>query len=269
MREFYEKEYRLAYSGTHAPTDKLLKKFEANAERRFKQMSQHVPLAEIRRVLDIGCGCGHFLSKFPERFDRHGIEPNDALTDYANKQVGVSVYNGFIEDEAFTEREFDLASLFHVLEHTASPSACLNRVHDLLVDNGWLCIEVPDVYRPYHGNLNDFFQNAHPFSFSLASLTSLLRKAGFSEPLAAFNTRNMLTIISRKLGESERSADDVRTDAAEAERVLSSLRSWRRRYLLFYWWWIPISPFLRRFVVRLIGEKRLTRLIKKRGGGAW
>lgn len=250
MREFYEKEYRLAYSGTHTPTDKLLKKFDANATRRFGQVTDHIPVAEIGKVLDVGCGCGHFVSKFSEDVDRHGIEPNDALADYANKNFGVTAYSGFIEDEAFTERQFDLVTFFHVLEHVRSPSATLKRVHELLADDGWLCIEVPDIYRPYYGDLSDFFQNAHPYSFSTASLTALLLKAGFSNPLAVFYTGNFLTIITRKCGTKEISPDDFLPDPDEANKVISSLRKWRLKYMLFYSWWIPASPYLRKLLRR-------------------
>lgn len=250
MREFYEKEYRLAYSGTHTPTVELLNGFDAKATPRFKQISERVPITEIRKVLDVGCGCGHFVSKFSTEVDRHGIEPNDALADFANKNFGVKVYSGFIEDKAFTEREFDLVTFFHVLEHVRSPTAILKRVHDLLADNGWLCIEVPDIYRPYHGDLSDFFQNAHTYTFSTESLTSFLLKAGFSKPLAVFHTGNFVTVLAKKRGKTEEFASGDLFDSKEVGKVISSIQTWRRKYLLFYCWWIPLSSFLRSLLGR-------------------
>ena len=64
----------------------------------------------------------------------------------------------------------DLVVLHHVLEHLASPSAALRRVHEWTAENGHLYLSVPNIQNTEASPFNRFHR-AHLYSFSPATIT--------------------------------------------------------------------------------------------------
>ena len=83
------------------------------------------------------------------------------------------VYPSLAELEAAGEAAFDLISLAHVLEHIPDPVQYLAGLRKWLTPNGWLLIEVPNLYG------HDCFEVAHPVSYSPHTLRQVLIQAGF------------------------------------------------------------------------------------------
>ena len=71
-----------------------------------------------------------------------------------------------------------MVTLYHALEHMASPSEVLEHVWGWLEPQGWLVIEVPNVEATCQSPGHRFHQ-AHPHSFNPASLGRLGEKTGF------------------------------------------------------------------------------------------
>ena len=98
------------------------------------------------RVLDIGAGIGTFLSLARERFGWQvvGTEVSTSAVEIARGRYALELLHGSAESLSLPPGEFDLITLWHVLEHVPSPSRTLSLCHDLLRPGGLLAIAVPN-----------------------------------------------------------------------------------------------------------------------------
>jgi 2-polyprenyl-3-methyl-5-hydroxy-6-metoxy-1,4-benzoquinol methylase len=92
-------------------------------------------------ILDIGCGTGDFLVTAKNNgWTVLGIEPNTKAKEIAIKK-GIEVLS---DTEELTENQFDLITLWHVLEHLPELESQLIKYHKLLKPNGSLVAAVPN-----------------------------------------------------------------------------------------------------------------------------
>lgn len=103
-----------------------------------------------RRLLDVGCGPGYFLTTAKSRGWRVlGIEPSRAAAAYA-RGMGVEVVEGvFSAETAAGLGRFDAVHLNNVLEHVADPIAILQAARDLISPGGLLCVGAPNDFSPF------------------------------------------------------------------------------------------------------------------------
>lgn len=151
----------------------------------FAFVQQHANLTRSTRILDIGSGMGHFLSRF-SRAGFHqltGIEPSTVAA-----RLGREVYDLEIRSEtvdSFTPASpFGLITLCGVLEHIADLRASVSRINALLEAGGHLFVAVPDttafgVTPPKEAFLE--FALEHINFFTPTSLDNLLRQSGFEK----------------------------------------------------------------------------------------
>lgn len=139
------------------------------------------------KVLDIGCGLGEVLSVSKEHgWDCLGIEFNKFAADYGKDKFGLSIINKNVYDFEDTEK-YDLIMMWGILEHFYDPLKILNKVNELLLDNGVLLIEVPSadsLLVRYYERTSKIVDriiegDRHIMLFSFKSFTELLDKAGF------------------------------------------------------------------------------------------
>lgn len=152
-----------------------------------------------RRVLDVGCGGGLFLSKMKDAgAEALGIELSDTRAHYAKTKYGFEVVKRTIEDDYWRafHGTFDMVTLWDVIEHVNYPIATLRAATDLLKPGGVLLIDTPCRDAFYHrfgeftykisGGKYPTFLNtmysAKPFGhkqiFSLAEMKSALEMVG-------------------------------------------------------------------------------------------
>ena len=122
----------------------------------------------------------------------HGTDVSAYATEFASKRLGQNVFYGEIWDAGFNAQDFDVITLWHVLEHTTSPMRTLQEVRKVLKPSGLLVIAVPNLndrlmqaaYRIVKGRKLRLFsigdKEIHLFHFSVRSLRLLLEKAGFT-----------------------------------------------------------------------------------------
>ena len=132
------------------------------------------------RVLDVGCGMGHFLSLFD------GSGWTAVGVDVAGRaRNGLDIRSGRLEDQRFDDRSFDAVTLFYLLEHLPDPAATLRHVHRILRPGGLVLIRVPDMeplirLRRITGVPREFFfPPMHLCDLSPAVLRRMLREVGF------------------------------------------------------------------------------------------
>jgi len=93
-------------------------------------------------LLDYGCGTGHFLSAcFKEGYKVSGVEPSKLARENSDREV-----NSFIHQTVSNvpQTEFDIITMWHVLEHIPEPYKILNDLKNKLKNNGTLFIAVPN-----------------------------------------------------------------------------------------------------------------------------
>lgn len=96
-------------------------------------------------ILDFGAGTGEFLNKMKSYYwNVEGVEPNKLARDLGILK-GLNLKASLSE---IRKREFDVISLWHVLEHLPDIDQKIQDFNDLLVKDGLLIIAVPN-YNSY------------------------------------------------------------------------------------------------------------------------
>ena len=152
---------------------------------------------EKGRLLDIGSGRGEFLTCTKQRgYECYGIEPSKGLSKFSEKENSLNIYNGFLEDYMKTDdqKEFDIITLNHVLEHVDQPHVLIENIFSLLRIDGILFIEVPntesiflkiiDLYYKIKGlnwssRLSPLHPPFHKYGYNKKALLYLLEKYNF------------------------------------------------------------------------------------------
>lgn len=100
------------------------------------------------KLLDYGCGTGDFLTYCKERnWLTTGVEPASSARTIAAAKSGSTVSPDLNQLPA---AEYDVITLWHVLEHIPSPNELLMNLQSLLAKDGILFIAVPN-YKSYDG----------------------------------------------------------------------------------------------------------------------
>ena len=156
-------------------------------ESQFAKRDEERALATCRlnvdgkRILDIGCATGVFLSLMREAgWQVTGIEPHLRYADVARKK-GISIVSKRVEDADLPPASYDVISMFSTLEHLADPAGCINRVSQWLRSGGAAIIEVPtlDVMRLRLDReyIKGQCDNWHLYMFSHKTLKALFNRS--------------------------------------------------------------------------------------------
>jgi 2-polyprenyl-3-methyl-5-hydroxy-6-metoxy-1,4-benzoquinol methylase len=119
-------------------------KAEADRNRLSAYFSELEPLlpAELRDVLDVGCGVGHSLEVAASRGWRACGVDSSASIIRAGQKRGLRIFH---PTETLDRKEFGLISLWETLEHINDPFKLLSDHVPLLHDEGLVAITVPNV----------------------------------------------------------------------------------------------------------------------------
>jgi len=140
-----------------------------------------------KSILDIGCGTGDFLSACENSgWSVSGIEPNKKAKSIALKKIELVNIEDDIEDLLGNQNniyQFDVITMWHVLEHVPNLSEYILSLKKLLKPNGTLIIAVPN-YKSYDAQYYGKFWAAydvprHLWHFSQKSIQLLFLKYDF------------------------------------------------------------------------------------------
>ncbi|WP_333653014.1 class I SAM-dependent methyltransferase [Dissulfurispira sp.] len=147
------------------------------------------------KLLDIGCGTGHFLKIGKDRgWEVYGIELSKWAADYGRRNFNLDIRNINLEEVAGTWGVgFDVVTLNHVLEHLPSPSGAIKMISEILHEEGLILIEVPNeldqlmflvarVRKWWYNRLYNFYKGPiihHTFFFTKDSLIKILERSQF------------------------------------------------------------------------------------------
>jgi len=181
LERYYQRLYRDDYREPPVEERHRLDREEAKA-----RVHRLGPLLGPRpRVLEVGSGSGAFLDAIRPHTDQVvGVEPDESSRAYISNRLGLRVRTD-VSEVMYEGDTFDLIVLFHVVEHLLQPVEFLHGLRALLRTQGTLIIEVPNVedvlvsVYAVPAYLRFYYQKAHLYYFSKATLARTLTKAGF------------------------------------------------------------------------------------------
>jgi 2-polyprenyl-3-methyl-5-hydroxy-6-metoxy-1,4-benzoquinol methylase len=157
------------------------------------------------RYLDVGCGDGRYL----DAMSRRGVAPTglyglelDGQIVQTLQERGLQVYCERVEAcERFDDEMFDLITMFHVIEHVASPREVVDRLAGWLKPGGVLALETPNVdsldARLFQeGTWGGYHIPRHWHLFKPDTLTRLLESAGLRVEATRYQTGHAFWMYS-------------------------------------------------------------------------
>jgi 2-polyprenyl-3-methyl-5-hydroxy-6-metoxy-1,4-benzoquinol methylase len=131
------------------------------------------------KLLDYGCGTGHFLAAAKSAgWEVAGLEPSARAREEASRRVGRPI--GQENLASFEAGTFDAITLWHVLEHVHSLNETLSQLIALLKPDGILLVAVPNVEsldaQHYREHWAAYDVPRHLYHFAPKTLTQLLKK---------------------------------------------------------------------------------------------
>jgi len=217
--EEYEKMYAEVFQDQRRGLDNYEKAVERVKSKGYDHKKREAAyfqgfIKERGNYLDIG-GAWGTLAKAVEILYPVSIqivEPSELAAQVAREYHGFAVHTGDFDSflSMRVDKKYDFVSLSHVLEHMLDPLDFLVKLRDVLDDDGYVYIAVPDVSRPFDAS-DKFFHIEHTIYFSTKTLRQILQKSGF-EIVRTWTNENDLKIICRKSSFEQNinfSADDL------------------------------------------------------------
>jgi len=99
-------------------------------------------------LLDVGCASGLFLERACHAgWKATGIEPSPLLCEYARERMGdaAEIVCGTLESVALAPAQFDIVTLWDVLEHAPDPKSFLRGCTASLKPGGFVLLNVPHI----------------------------------------------------------------------------------------------------------------------------
>ncbi len=133
------------------------------------------------KLLDIGAGTGEFLlAAKKSNWEVLGVEPNEQARNLSEDK-GVSLAENL---ELVSDKNFDVITLWHVLEHLPNLQKDINLIHSKLKKGGTLIIAVPN-FKSYDAGYYKKYWAAfdvprHLWHFSRSGIKSLFEENGFT-----------------------------------------------------------------------------------------
>lgn len=146
---------------------------------------QHLAtLTAGRRLLDVGCAAGFFLTAARRAGWRvRGMEVSSYMAEFARRELGLEVVEGAVDGPGAHLAPADVVTLWDTIEHLSHPALALTRIREALAPRGVLVVSTGDygsLLRRVSGRRWRLFADpTHNFFFTEATLTKLLEKTGF------------------------------------------------------------------------------------------
>lgn len=188
-------------TGTMPDGSSLKRSFEVH-QRQCQRLQKHLDIPVNQTdLLDIGCSSGAFLRSAAKLGYRvHGVEPAPKAVEAA-EAAGFDVRQGTVQDVHYQSEQFDIVTLFEVIEHLKDPASVLCEAWRILKLGGIMAIRTGNTASwtvQKQQALWEYFQldnhGGHISFFNPSSMHTLAKRCGF----------NVLSIKTRAVKFSEK-----------------------------------------------------------------
>lgn len=146
-KSYYDTYYNFeGYYGENAGIKKVIENFLDKCSQANKRsiITSSIDKKGKIKILDVGAGEGKFLSSLDSsHFDKYGIELDKKSSEIC-REKGLTVYNEDILKKDFSNKKFDIITLWHVVEHIPHPPKLMKKLSTLLAKNGRIIISTPN-----------------------------------------------------------------------------------------------------------------------------
>lgn len=99
------------------------------------------------KVLDIGCGPGHFVKAALESgYDSYGVDIIPSIVEAACEELSGRVFAGTLDSVAeLQSQKFDVIFASHVIEHILEPVSFVQTMRDRLTEGGVVVLITPNI----------------------------------------------------------------------------------------------------------------------------
>ncbi len=146
--KYYESEEYISHSGTNRGVVNKIYSIVRNytIKQKVKLINKQLrtPNSELRTILDLGCGTGEFLNACKQNdWNVTGIEPSEVARKHAKESFGI---NPILPEELFgvKEKQFNVITMWHVLEHIHQLHKTIEQINKILADDGAFIVAVPN-----------------------------------------------------------------------------------------------------------------------------
>ncbi|MFL7791145.1 MAG: class I SAM-dependent methyltransferase [Anaerolineae bacterium] len=159
-------------------------------ERHLKPLERVAGAPDSCSLLDVGCYTGVFVEIAARHgWDAWGLEPSRWAVEQAQAR-GLRVVQGTLDTADLTEAQFDVVTMWDVIEHLTDPREALKQAHRLLRDpdpaegkSGGLVvvhtINIDSLFARLMGGRWPWLMEMHVYYFSRHTLRVMLEKCGF------------------------------------------------------------------------------------------
>lgn len=155
---------------------------ELTFQKHLLAMEKYTGPANGRSLLDVGAYIGVFVETAAAAgWAACGVEPSEWAANEANKR-GLDIVWGTQDAPELLGRQFDVITMWDVIEHFDDPSAELAKANQLLKTGGWLVAHTMDVdslAARLMGRRWPWLMDMHLYYFSQKTLAQMLRNNGF------------------------------------------------------------------------------------------
>jgi cyclopropane fatty-acyl-phospholipid synthase-like methyltransferase len=145
-------------------------------------MEKQTGPANGRNLLDVGAYIGVFVeAALAAGWDAVGVEPSRWASSIAQVQ-GLPVIEGTQDVPELEGRQFDVVTMWDVIEHVDDPMAELEKACSLLKPGGFIAVHTMDIdslAARIMGRRWPWLMDMHIHYFSKRTLAEMLEKAGF------------------------------------------------------------------------------------------
>jgi len=150
------------------------------------------PWYKTGRILDVGCSAAFFMHLAQQHgWQADGVEIASWAADFSNRELGVRVFCGPLEQAGFPDDTFDVVFSSHVLEHIADPRSLLQEMRRVLRPGGLHVSVVPTQFASPSWRLRKRFIGdpppKHVSFFNKESFTRLFQEVGLDLVNAEYN----------------------------------------------------------------------------------
>jgi SAM-dependent methyltransferase len=153
-----------------------------------------------RKLLDVGCGSGGFLSRMRELgWDASGIDVDRAAVAIARSRYGVDAQYGTAADLVAQGRRFDVVAANHVIEHVVDPVRFLVHCRQLLRGEGRVILVTPNAQSFGHRRFGQYWRGLevprHLWVFTPDALGRCAQRAGLAQSAVFTSSANAARLV--------------------------------------------------------------------------